>query len=390
MTPRLTGTFDVIVIGVGAMGSSACYHLARRGVRVLGLEQFDIPHDRGSSHGGSRLIRLCYAEHPDYVPLLQRAYQLWDELEQASGRTLLYKTGGLYMGPADGELVAGTLRAAQLHRLPHQVVSRAELASAYPQFQVPDDYRAVLEPEAGLLLPEEVVTVQARLAREHGAEVHVREPVVDWSQTPDGVTIRTANATYAADRVILCGGAWSTPLIGTRAATSGLPLQVTRQVTGWVLPKTPQRFSLGSLPVWAIASPDGGFHYGVPILPDGVSAPSGFKIACHRPGEPTTAEGIDRRPRPHDEASFRDVLRRWIPDADGPLLSMAVCMYTNTPDSHFVIDIHPECDRAVIACGFSGHGFKFASVVGEVLADLAMHGRSAQPTAFLRAARFVS
>jgi len=375
---------DVIVIGVGAMGSAACFHLAQRGVHVLGLDQFSIPHSLGSSHGDSRMIRLCYYEHPDYVPLLLRAYQLWDDLEKRTQQKLLYKTGGIYMGPPECEFIAGTVRAAHEHRLPHERLDRARLRHRFPQFHVPDDYIGLYEPEAGFLTPERVVAAYAGLALQDGALLRANEPVVAWSANERGVIVRTTNQTYSADRVIFCGGAWSAPLLGDL----NVPLTVTRQVLGWVWPKKPEAFALGALPVWAISNSDGTIHYGFPMLPAASHGRPGFKIAHHFHGTPTTPDSINRIPQPSDEDDFRPVLERFIPDADGPLLSMAVCMYTNSPDSHFIIDAHPKYERAIIACGFSGHGFKFASVVGEILADLALNGRTDLPIEFLGLKRF--
>lgn len=375
---------DVIVIGLGAMGSAACFHLAQRGVRVLGLEQFSIPHSMGSSHGDSRMIRLCYYEHPDYVPLLLRAYHLWDDLEKRAQQKLLYKTGGIYMGPPNCEFIAGTMRAAIEHRLPHERLDRAQLRQRFPHFCVPEDHIGLFEPEAGFLTPERAIAAHVELAMKHGAEVHAHEPVIDWSASATGVSVRTAKQTYTADRVIFCGGAWSANLL----RDLGVQLTVTRQVLGWVWPKKPEHFALGTLPVWAINNPDGTIHYGFPMLLGAAHGRPGFKIAHHFHGTPTTPDTINRIPQPSDEDDFRHVLERFIPDANGPLLSMAVCMYTNSPDAHFIIDHHPRHERAIIACGFSGHGFKFASVVGEILADLATAGRTDLPIDFLGLGRF--
>jgi sarcosine oxidase len=372
--------YDVIVIGVGAMGSSACYHLARRGARVLGLEQFDIPHALGSSHGQSRMIRLAYYEHPDYVPLLKRAYELWHELEAISGQKLLYLTGGLYIGPQSGELVAGSLECARRHALAHELLDRQELARRFPQFQVPGDYVALYEAQAGFLLPERVISAYAEAALRAGAQLHGREPVLDWSASARGATVRTTRGEYRADKLVFCGGAWS----GRLLKDLGANLTVTRQVLGWVWPTQPDLFTLGRLPVWAIDRLDGTIYYGFPMMND----VPGFKLAHHGPLAATDPDRVARDPLPGDEETFRPVLRSMIPAADGPLLSMKVCLYTNSPDQHFIIDRHPLHDRVTIACGFSGHGFKFASVVGEILADYATSGKIALPAQFLRIDRF--
>jgi sarcosine oxidase len=369
---------SVIVVGVGAMGSSACLHLARRGAAVLGLEQFDIPHALGSSHGASRMIRMAYYEHPDYVPLLRRAYELWDELERSTGQKLLHLTGGLYLGPPDGGLVAGSLRAAREHGLEHEPLDAGAIGKRFPMFRVPAGWAGLCEPRAGFLLPERVVAVQAESAMRAGAELHGREPVIEWEAGPHGVTVRTPRAEYHAARLVFCGGAWSSRLLNGL----GVTLRVTRQVLGWVWPRRPELFSLGEFPVWAIDKPDGSIYYGFPIIP--ASEATGLKVAWHGPGAETDPDRVVRDPQPGDEETFRPALKEYLPDADGPLLSLRTCLYTNSPDHHFIIDRHPLHENVTIACGFSGHGFKFASVIGELLADLAMEGKSGLPAEFLR------
>jgi len=383
--------FDVIVLGVGAMGSSACFHLARRGVSVLGLEQFGIPHAFGSHHGDSRIIRLCYYEHADYVPLLRRAYELWHELENHSAQRLLHMTGGIYMGAPQSEFVAGAIRAARAHGLEHDALDARALQQRFPQFRLPGEYAGVWEPNAGFLLPEKCVAAYASLAMRHGAEIHGCERVIDWREDADGqgVRVRTSHDEYAAGRLVIAAGAWTSAL----ARDLGVPLKVTRQIVGWVQPRRPELFAHGVLPIWAIDHPDGTQHYGFPMLEGEAfgSARPGLKIAHHWHGPATSVDTIDRAPQPHDEQDFRGAIREFLPDADGPLLSMSVCMYTCTTDCHFVVD-QPErlsgARRVTIACGFSGHGFKFASVMGEILADLALEGGTRHPIDFLRAGRF--
>ena len=239
-------SYDAIVIGVGAMGASACWELARRGKRVLGLEQFDIPHSRGSSHGFSRMIRMAYYEHPDYVPLLRRAFERWYQLESASGQKLFYEIGGLYMGRTDGNIVNGSLRAAREHGLSHEWLDHGSLRRRYPQFELPADYVGIFENRAGFLLPERAIAAFVIEALKHGAEIHGHEPVIDWSNDDRGATVRTARGTYHAEQLIFCGGAWSDRLV----LDLGVPLRVTRQVLGWVWPKRPELFGLDTLPAW--------------------------------------------------------------------------------------------------------------------------------------------
>jgi len=369
-------SFDVIVIGVGAMGSATCFELARRGVRVLGIEQFDIPHALGSSHGQSRMIRSAYYEHPDYVPLLKRAYERWHELEELSGQKLLHLTGGIYIGPPNGEVVSHSLAAARQHGLPHEVLDARSLSRRYPQFKVPESWAALLEPQAGFLRPEATIATYALQALRAGATLHGRERVIEWSSD----TVVTDRARYHADRLIFCGGAWSSKLL----QGFNIALKVTRQALGWFWPNDPKPLALGMLPVWAIDLGHDLLFYGFPMMDD----VPGLKAALHSPGEATDPDRVDRDYRAADEEAIRSRLRQLIPAADGELLSMRTCMYTYSPDSHFIIDHHPEHANVTIACGFSGHGFKFASVIGEILADLAMHGSTKLPAQFLSLNRF--
>jgi sarcosine oxidase len=373
--------FDIIVIGVGAMGAATCFQLAARGVRVLGIEQFDIPHDRGSSHGESRMIRSSYYEEPRYVPLLQRAYQLWDELEALSGKKILYRVGGLYMGPPSGMLIKGAALSAAAHQLAHEKLSREDLRKRYPQFVVPADWGAIFETEAGFLLPEEIIRTYAELAQVRGAEIHTREMVRSWRADAHTVTVITDRDEYKADRLIFTGGAWTAKLIGDL----GISLEVTRQVLGWVSPPKPELLQLGHFPAWAIDSLDGGVYYGFPMMPTA----RGLKLAHHHPsGNVFDPDNPSREPRADDENDFRPCLKKYMPCANGPLVQMRICMYTNSPDHNFIVDRHPQHENVHIACGFSGHGFKFASVIGEILANLAMEGATKLPIDFLSLNRF--
>ncbi len=369
--------FDVIVLGVGAMGASACYHLASRGASVLGLEQFDIPNDQGSAHGQSRAFRMCYFEHPDYVPLLRRSLELWHELEDITDRKLLHMTGGIWFGPNDCELIAGSRDAAVTHGLAHEWIEHDDAAKRYPQFTLPDEFVGFYEPQAGLLLPEMIITAYAESAAQHGAVLRSHEPVVKWNADARAVIVQTTHGTYEADQLVVCAGPWSSRILDE----IGVKLSVTRQIAIWVQPKRPERFELGALPIWAIDRPSGGggMYYGFPILPD----KPGFKLSVHCPGPSTDPDTIDRVAQPDEMNELREMLGRFIPGADGPLLASSVCMYTNTPDAHFVVDHHPQHANVTIACGVSGHGFKFASVVGEALADLALDGQTQWPIEFL-------
>lgn len=372
--------YEVIVIGVGAMGASTCYQLASRGLSVLGLDRFDIPNTFGTSHGQSRAIRMCYYEHPDYVPLLRRSYELWRSLEKENGQQILHVTGGIWFGPAECELIAGSLSAAKEHGLDHQWLSHDEAIKRYPQFTVPEEFVAFYEPQAGLLLPEAIITAYAKLASQHGATLRTYEPVQSWEADSSGVVVQTTNGFYKADKLVICSGVWSEKLI----EDLGVDLPVTRQIALWVQPEREELFAIGAMPIWAINREAGGMYYGFPVLSD----KPGFKLAIHHIGEPTNPDTIDRVVQPHEITELREMLSRYVPQANGEVLEASVCMYSNTPDAHFVIDHHPHYENVFIACGFSGHGFKFASVVGEALADLATTGCTDLPIGFLGLERF--
>jgi len=284
------------------------------------------------------------------------------------------------MGPPQGHVVAGAIEAAQRHGLSHQVLSHADLKKRFPQFRLPEDFTGVFEPRAGLLLPEKVVAAQAEPALRGGADLPGREPVIDWDANAAGVTVRTAKGEYAADRLVFCGGAWAGKLV----RDLGVGLTVTRQTLGWFWPRRPALFEFLRFPVWGIEAADGSLSYGFPMSQDN----PGLKVARHGLGTVTDPDHVSRQITPGDEAEVRAILDRHLPDGIGPLLSMRVCLYTNSPDGHFIIDTHPRHENVILACGFSGHGFKFASVVGEVLADLALEGKTALPAQFLGLARF--
>ena len=373
--------YDVIVIGVGAMGSSACRELAMRGRRVLGLEQHDIPHDLGSSHGDSRLIRFCYYEHPDYVPLLRRTYELWEE-RNAAGTPVFIETGGLYMGTEDDELISGSLESARTHDLPHERLDRGQLADRYPQFTVPDDHVAIYEPRGGLLRPEASVSGAVVEALANGAVLHGRERVTGWEAGDGGVEVRTDRDRYTADRLVLAGGAWAPELLAGR-----VELQVSRQVLAWVWPSRPERFALGVLPIWGVGRGGGTLDYGFPLLPGGRP---GFKLALHERGSTADPNALDRSFRDEDRATIERILAEDFGEENAPILSVGVCMYTNTSDGHFLLDAHPAHDNVIVAAGFSGHGFKFAPVVGEIIADLVDDGATRHSIGFLGFQRFTA
>ena len=376
-------TYDVIIAGLGAMGSAAAYHLASRGQRVLGLDAHAPGHTRGSSHGETRIIRLSYFEHPSYVPLLRRAYALWRELEQRAQTDLLRLTGGLYLGPPGSELVAGARRSALQHDLAHELLGESELRRRFPQFQASEDTVSLYETDAGFLRPERCIESHVRLAAAHGAELRHGEPLTSWRPDGGGVEVTTPAGNYRAGRLVLATGAW----LGRHLAGSDgerLPLRVERNVPFWLRPTAdPDAFAPDRFPVFIWDTP-GGHFYGIAH----VEWP-GVKVARHHTGEYGDPDEIERTPRPADERPVRTFVREHLPALNGPVEQRLVCLYTLTPDGHFVVDLHPEHPQVAIASACSGHGFKFASVVGELLADLATTGRTDPAADFLRLGRFV-
>jgi sarcosine oxidase len=372
-------TYDVIVLGLGGMGTAAAYELARRGRRVLGIEQFDVAHSRGSSHGETRIIRKAYYEHPDYVPLLRRAYERWYELEQRSGERLFLECGVLSLGPPDSEVVAGVLASAAKHALSVEMYGREELARRFPQFRIEDAWCGVLERDAGLLFVERCVAAHAEEARRFGAELHEREEVLGWRADERHVEVVTKLGRYAAERLVITAGAWATRLL----ADVGVPLTVMRQLAMWFAVSRPDSFRRDQFPCY-FADTQAGFFYGFPMLDM-----LGVKVARHYGAdELIDPTAVDWQVHPEDETPLRSFLQTYLPGADGGTTRDSVCIYTLTPDRHFVIDLHPHHPNVAIAAGFSGHGFKFASVVGEILADLCERGGTALPIEMFRASRF--
>jgi sarcosine oxidase len=371
--------FDVVVVGLGAMGSAALHHLAARRSRVLGIEQFTIGHDRGSSHGLTRIIRMGYFEHPSYVPLVRRAYELWRELEKATGETLLTITGIAEMGLPDSTLVAGTLASSRLHDLPHEVLDAAALMRRYPQFKIPKDFIGVIQPDGGFLEPEKAIRAQLALAKAAGAEIRTGEKVLGIEPAAGGVRITTANGPIEAGKVIVAAGAWASTLLPKGA----LPLHVTRQALLWVAPKEPAAFTPERFPVFMIESGPGiGIHYGFPML-DGA-----IKIALHHhEREKVLPETYDREVSPHDRALIRAGLA-FIPGADGAEVAAKTCLYTMTPDEDFVLGALPGAPSIIVASPCSGHGFKFSPAIGEILADLATKDETAHDISRFSPARF--
>jgi sarcosine oxidase len=365
---------DVIVAGLGAHGSSAAYRLASRGASVLGFDRFARGHTLGSSGGLSRITRMSYYEHPDYVPLLRRAWTLWRELERDSGQNLLTQTGGLYAGRPGGELVAGALESARTYGLDHELLDTNALRSRYPLFEWVDGWIGLFEPQAGWLAPERSIEAHLGQAERRGARLHFTEPIRSWESTSRGVRVTTEKGTYEAAQLVVTAGAWAGELLPSLAPE----LTVERNVLFWFEP-TAKRDAFERLPVYIIEDTDR-FFYGFPYIEG-----QGVKVAGLHFGDRVDPNTVDRTASPRDEERVRDWLQRRMPLANGTRRDAKVCMYTNSPDAHFIVDrLGPE---VVVGSACSGHGFKFATVIGEILADLVLDGGTRHPIEFLSSRR---
>lgn len=375
--------YDAIILGLGAMGSAAAYHLARRGRRVLGIDRFRPPHSLGSSHGHSRVIRKAYFEHPDYVPLLHRAYGLWRELEAEGGRTLLRTTGALMIGAETSEVVTGTIRSALEHGLAHEVLRAHELQRRFPVFSPDEQTVGVYEPEGGVLDPEACIETHLSLASRHGADLRFDQSVAGWRADKGRADVHLeGGACFSAEVLILATGAWSSGLLPDLSPA----LLVERRVSTW-LPMVSDRatfFGPSRLPVWVWEVPEGVF-YGIPAL-DG--AGGGVKLGIHSGASECDPDSVLRTV---DADDFRDLRRflvgriRWIEPSP---IRATVCLYTMSPDGHFIVGRHPDCPEVLIAAGFSGHGFKFACLIGEVLAEFACDGNTRHPVDLFNPSRW--
>jgi len=365
----VSSRFEVIVVGLGGMGSAAAPHAASRGKRVLGIEQFQPAHDQGSSHGRSRVIRLAYFEHPAYVPLLRRAYELWRQLEARTGRRLLQITGGLMIGTPESDVVSGSLRSAREHHLDHEMLDAAQIRSRFPALTPSADHVALFEKEAGMVFPEEAIRAHLDLAADNGAHVHFDERVEEWQVASSGrIEVRTSRGRYDAARLILAPGAWAADLF----KIDWLPLEVEPQQLHWFDPRGgPAPFQPDRFPIYIWDLGNGIQFYGFPADEEGR-----VKVAFFR----SKVKGED---------AMRAALAPCIPGlAGGTLLETVSCKYTLTPDRHFVIGHHPDHANVVIASPCSGHGYKFASVIGEILADLAIDGSTRHPIGLFTPSRF--
>ena len=361
--------YEVIVVGVGGMGSAAIYHLAKRGVKVLGLERFGVAHDRGSSHGLTRIFRFAQFKDPRYVPLMYEAYDLWKTLDEEAEASLIQITGSIDAGEPDSDIVRGSRQSCDVSGLPYEVLTSTELSARFPGYQLPEETLAIFQPDGGILLPERCIREQIKLANRYGAEVHFHEPVIRWEVDGEGVKVTTESGIYYGDRLIITAGAWSSQLIPQLSES----IAIERQVSAWFEPHRPELFQPELFPVlnWVHGDKP---YYAIPAFGD-----SGFKFGLnHHLKEIVDPETVNRDCCDKDEQILRQPVEQFFPDAAGKTLDLKACLYSNSLDEHFIVDSHPQHDLIVFAAGFSGHGFKFCSRIGEILAQMVL----GEPVAF--------
>jgi sarcosine oxidase len=362
--------YDVIVLGVGTMGASACAYLAAAGVKVLGLDQASIPNDVSSHSGYTRIIRKAYYEHPDYVPLLQKSYTLWNALEHQVHKKLYHETGILYLGLPDSPILNGCVQSSKLYDIPVENWTNKKTNTRFPQFKYPQDWMALWEPHAGYLDVNESIKSMLNVARSSTAEIHDNEKAIRWDRSDIGIEVVTDKGAYRAEKLIITAGPWTSQL----CSMYHLPLNVTRQSLTWVDTHSRSEYRHPAFPCWFIHDPKKGMYYGFPEAEINDSrAPQGIKFGLHAPGMPADPDYLNRDDLPIDIAEADHFIDHYMPALQSSSRSYAKCMYTYTPDENFVLDYLPQTDKKVMmACGFSGHGFKFAPVIGSLLADMTM------------------
>jgi monomeric sarcosine oxidase len=371
--------YDAIVLGAGGVGSAALYELARRGARAVGIDRFQPPHDRGSTHGHTRVIRQAYFEHPDYVPLLIDAYRRWNNLERRTGQRLLHQIGLVEIGPADGVVVPGVRRAAAEHDLPIEHLSASDVGSRWPGLYVPSDFEAVFEPSAGYLLVEKCVRAHLDAALAAGAKLLTNTEVLGWEASDNSVRVHTTSGELVATRMIVAAGAWA----GAILSRANLELTVLRKSLFWFECDAAEDSAASRLPVFLFELSDG-VYYGFPKFDD-----RGVKVAEHTGGRVVTDPlAVDRSVDAGEQHRLTEFLATHLPGVSHRVADHAVCLYTMSPDEHFIVDKHPDHANVVFAAGLSGHGFKFTPTLGAALADIALDGNTALPVGFLSLGRF--
>ena len=376
----MSKVFDIAVIGLGSMGSVTCYHLAKRGVKVLGLDKFNSPHEYGSHTGQSRLIRKSYFESLEYVPLLIRAYEIWDEIERQSGTNLFHRTGILYMGHAEHPILNGVIQSGKKFGLGVKSMDREELKKKSERFVLPENTVAIWEADAGMVLPEKTISVSCDLAAKFGASLNFNNPLISWKKKRAGYYLHTKQGQFVAKKMIFTAGAWTKQLL----PNLDFPLTVHQQTLGWFAADHDAQFVLNKFPCWMYAPVEmPGVFYGFPMMKD-QEGPMGLKIAYHHPSQEINPDHKSEDANPEDLEILRSFADQYLPNL-GNLVTAKTCLYTNSKDEHFCIDFLPGHDQDIVfACGFSGHGFKFAPVIGEILADLILQGKSELLIGFLK------
>ena len=372
--------YDAVVIGVGGMGSSTLFQLAKRGWKVLGLDKYDIPNALGSSHGSTRIIRLAYHEHPSYIPLMHRAYDLWRELEVTINEKLLFTTGSISCGYEGSSMFSGTRYACDLHNIPYEILNARETNKRFPGCSFDNNILSVYQPNGGFLRADKCISAYLSLASDLGAEIHAREPLQTWKSHENGIEITTPNGIYNTSRLIICAGSWASKLVPELEPY----IKPERQVVGRFQTHSPETFRLGNFPVFQLEVNEGRF-YGFPSYET-----PGIKIGkYHHLFQQVDPDNMNREINQEDQNVLKECLIKYFPTASGSVLSLETCLFTNTPDEHFLIGLHPNDPNVSIAAGFSGHGFKFCSLIGEVLSDLAQGGTTSHNIDLFALTRFI-
>ena len=381
----MSHSYDAIVIGAGAMGSAAAYHLSKRGQSVLLLEQFALDHRLGSSYGYSRIIRYSY-DHPQYVELMRDTFPLWFALQEQLGEALYLRTGGIDFGPRDDQTLQATIASVKASGISHELLDLAEARSRFPQFSYGDDFQALYQPDSGFIRASKAVLGHLKLARRLGAVIKDNTEAGKIRILPESVELETSRAKYSAGKLIVTAGAWARYLL--RQTGIELPLQPLRCQLNFMAPADISAYQAESCPVW-IAHVSSLFResvYGIPSY-----AGSGFKIAFHGGPAADHPDQISRQPDDSDVDELRPFMRAHIPGiAAAPVQESRICLYTATPDEHFIVDAHPEFSHVAIGAGFSGHGFKFSAIIGKMLSDIALDGGTPHNDQLFKIARFLA
>ncbi len=377
--------YDTIVIGAGAMGSAASYYLSQRGQRVLLLEQFELDHRQGSSYGYSRIIRYSY-DHPEYVELAKDAYGLWFALQEELGERLYVKTGGIDFGPAANKTLNATIGAVRAGGIEYELLSPAQAQRRFPQFRFADDFQVLYQPDTGFIKASKAVRGHLRLAEANGVVIKDQTAVQAIRPHTDSVTLETEAGQYAAGQLIVTAGAWARELLHQTGLK--LPLRPLRCQLNFMAPANSALYEAERCPVW-IAHVSGLFPESVYGIPS--HAGSGFKIAFHGGPPISQLAELDYEPEAENVAKLRPFMQAHIPGiANAPARESRICLYTQSPDEHFIIDAHPEYKHIVIGAGFSGHGFKFSTLIGKMLSDIALDGATPHNDSLFKLARFLS